>query len=257
MEMQNPIEKTFYYFPYKRNVNILYSDSFVLSTNIFNMFCNKLFPTSILIDVLKYGHIKTDFLKQHLSVIKRTPNKMIPLIYSGYDNELYFEFNNTKEFNNSLYSMKNGIFQKVNYLGLPIYYNYKSKLIQQTDLLESFLTSHLLYIMKGGSLHGDFTNFNLLINNNTISPIDSIINFKNSPITDHFYFYTYFLLSVAKKNKKNFHIIKSQLDLIYKSIFRKFRVEKIKILTESIDYSKLGCPETRFYKKTFLKLFDE
>jgi hypothetical protein len=221
------MRKIFYYFPYKRHPCILYADSSLFSTKIFSVLYNK----------IGFGSVKLRlrcnvYLSKLFELINRgyedVPDNRVEMIYDGFDNKIYFVFNaegGVSEVYVKDRSKSSSLIKKKKFLGYPVYYDKTCSMIENEKPLRNFLKNHWSSLKNGTSkLHGDLVPFNVLIDDkNKVHLIDSRKRVTNSLISDHFYFYAFFLDMIKKQkpySASNYQNIQQTLDNMYLYIFK-------------------------------------
>lgn len=247
----------FFYFPYKRHPTILYRNRKILETKLFSVLHNKLFPNNFILRQRKNNPILRSFIEYFSSTTLSIPNNNIQLVYYGYDNKIFFEFDETLKIKDDVWYLNRNGFIKKEFIGYPVYYDYSKKSIDNGLVLQCFLKKHWNHIRNTGKLHGDFNHMNILIKNkHDIRAIDPKSNTNNSDLTDHFYFFAYLLFMYQTHNKKNidgFNILKENLRNILLPIFKNERKDSLLKSIHSLNFEKLGRPETKRFINIFIK----
>lgn len=220
--MNTTTKKVFYLFsPFGKKVQIYYDADQVFEHNLFKSLSQKTVP-------IYYTQIRTNpafcflfnwILKKQIDV----PNENVFLIYKGYDSVLFFYENLGKI---RVIRKQNGRYQEENFLGYPIFFDFSLEHIPNKKILQKVLNEHWLNLKKDSKIiHGDFTYNNILINSDQeISFIDKKNVETGTPIiTDHFYFYAYFLIRLnlfCRGNKAHTDSLTKELHNIYAEIFK-------------------------------------
>jgi hypothetical protein len=249
--------KTLYFFPFKRFPVILYQDRQIFRTRLFNVFYNKLFPDILLLKVRRDSILFGKIFEMLFSNKVNVPNNDIRLIYYGYDRICFFEFDDRFRIKDNVWYKDRSGFYKEPFLGYPIYYDYNSDVIENSDLIIQFMVDHWKNLKAEKPLHGDFTHMNILINDrNQINVIDAKEDVDNSLISDHFYFYAYFLAMVKKHKNKDivaYQKIKFSLENILRFVFQKEDKTFLINSLEVIDFNKFCMPGAKEFVHTFKK----
>jgi len=265
--MKNIIFKDFDFYlfsPITLKTKFYYRSKDDLDNDLVLLFARKTYP-HIAVDI-RTNPLFLDLFENLFKVTKRVPNKNVFLIYMGHDSTLYF----IKE-HEAIYLIKycNGKFTKEKFKGFPIHYNFKNSKIPNKKLLIKTLREHFKNIKyKKIKIHGDFTVYNILVDDSQrITIIDKKKNNSKSLLTDHFYFYVYFLMRVQRHNpfnKKMFKASEKQLFEIYQEVFKD---EDCTLLNEidKIEYSDFPMKKSehsfqkwkRVYKELMVKILKE
>ncbi|MHC1716400.1 MAG: hypothetical protein AB9915_00690 [Candidatus Dojkabacteria bacterium] len=230
-----PTSKNFFLFspPFKQ-VKIYFSSKEDLNTELLKSLALKTLP-KIYLDVRRNTIFY--FLFNWISQIRiDVPDTNTFLIYKGYDSTIFFIKNNSSI---QILRKKNGEIQKEDFLGYPIHYDFSLGHITNKELISKVLKEHWINLKNGkDTLHGDFTHSNILVDGNKkVTVIDSKKTSTNcSIITDHFYFYAYFMLRAKMANYSMKDTFEKELLGIYTEVFKDEDTERI---IESIKELKL------------------
>lgn len=248
------IEK-FYYFPYKRFPTLLYRNRKIFETKLFKVFYNKLFPNIYLMRVRRDNVLFNKFFETLFFKNEAIPNNDIQLVYCGYEKIIYFGFDNFFNIKNTIWHKEGQHFIKERFLGYPIYFDYSSGVIKDRDAIIKFMINHWKSLKADKTLHGDFTHMNILIDDlKKITAIDAKVGTQNSLISDHFYFYAYFLYMLKKHRKtaiSEYQKLKLSIEDILRVVFECEDKLFLHNLVESIKLDEFSLPEL----KTFIKDF--
>lgn len=259
--MQELVDKTFFYFPKKQHLCLLYSDEKVLKSSLFTSLILQISPRNTFffkVRKTKLGSLLAVCLNQKITI--KLPKEAT--IFIGYQNKeklIFFEFNKENK-PISVYKKENDIWLKSDFLGFSLIENYSvEEYFLKREIIKEALTIQWKKNQDKKQLHGDFTHFNILVDaKKKISFIDEK-EVKNSVLYDHFYFYAYYIQclersrevtqdDVEKIKKDVLNIIKSicktdNLSSALKSINLNdatglFAAYKTKLLTEFIHFMK-------------------
>ena len=258
IEPTKPIESYFYIFsPVKLGTEIFFKNETTLKEEVTAVLLNRKYP----LWVIKIRTLKlcTKLFSFFLKRKKLTPNNEVYLIYEGNDSTLFFCQKEDKRY--VLREENNGKISKEDFKGLPIHYHFNGRKIQNRQQIIRIIKNHLKSLKSGNvKTHGDFTVYNILINNkNEISFIDRRENSSKSILSDHFYFFTYFLIRIKRHNR--FNIIKQKsLEKELIEVFRLvFKDEDQSILKEiaNITIEDIVIPKGKKKFNTYFMKFKE
>lgn len=208
---------------------LFFNSKNVLNDQLFIYLSKKLY--SPIIVSVRTNSIFQDLFGWLFKVEKEIPNKNVFLIYEGYDSTVYFY---KEKGNISLIREKDDIFTNETFKGFPIHYDFSLDHIVNKDIIIKVLKEHLSLLKTNlKNTHGDFTNYNILVDNNDkISIIDPKGTESSSILTDHFYFYSYFLIRTRLANPLNKKRVKSIEKELYDIYHQVFKGEDISLLDE-------------------------
>lgn len=245
------MKKPFYLFslPWKR-VKIYFDDKQTLDTELFKSLASKTMPMWY---IKRRRALPNIFFKKIIDV--REENTF--LMYEGYDSTIFF-YKEGKDI--KVLRKKDEKYFKEGFLGYPIHWDFTLDYIPNKELLIKVLKNHWEDLKKGKKLHGDFTHYNILVDEGeNVSFIDEKELGNDTPIIfDLFYFYSYFLHRADMYGKRDVYEreLEDTYSIILKNEKRGISQSLDKIIINDFHFSK---KEETFqsYKGEFEKLLDE
>lgn len=259
MKNKSTTIETFYKFsPIKIGTDIYYKTTKVFNNKDFQVLVNKKYPQFVV--RIRTNQFFSSIFQLFLKKDTPVPHKDCYLIYKGSDSTLYFCENRNGKY--IIGEDKLGNFTKENFKGYPIHYDFHSTEIENKDLIVSILKEHLKFVKTDRTnLHGDFTIYNILVDaNGKVSFIDSKKRKGESLLSDHFYFYTYFLIRTKRHNRfnrKKQKFLENELVEIFKEVFENEKeglFAEIEKLTENDIITTKHKTNFYFYKEKFKSL---
>ena len=215
--------KLFYYFPKNQNICLLYSNVGVLKTRLFKALSIQVSSKNSFF--LRIRKTRVGHFFYNLLFLKRKklnlPGKNIQIGYYNNNKLILFEFEKQQPI--FVYKKNNNSWVKLPFLGYSLIESYsKNEYFKKKKNIEEVLAHRWKQIMDGQSLHGDFTHFNILINDKDKFVFIDEKKVSNSPLFDIYYFQSYYFQclenckTISKKNtlevKRDFnHIVKNVL----------------------------------------------
>lgn len=211
----------FFNFPWKQNRYLVYSSYKVLKSDFFNDISLQLTPKdSLFFRFLRHrvGFLLSSLKRQNIDV----PNQAAD--YLGIIKEetiILFEYSKGKPV--WVWRKNNGNWEKEAFIGRQLISEYSVKEFQSKySIMRSILQSHWSDVTANLlNIHGDFTHFNILIDEkNKVHLIDKKSS-NHSKIFDFFYFYSYLIQAVERNttlSKTDLNIIVSDIQKIIKDV---------------------------------------
>ena len=256
-------EIKFYCFPRQQRLMILYKDPSMFKTDLFqSLYIQMSAKNSKLFRMRRSssGHFLSRLISSS-TIISDVPTKSVSLGYQSRDKIILFE-PNAGTYNIWSRALNSDVWSNSSFLGYPIVYKYdKEHILGRLPIIKRALSDHWEDLKKNGAshLHGDFTHFNILINErNAINYIDQKTT-SNNILFDHFYFYNYLLQCLTLCETLSSSDRSDILNRI-KDFFRNSEMNQINSFEEMIDDINLDeCWGLRprfknLAKKNFLNL---
>ena len=211
------------YFPKKQNICLMYTKDLVSSSLFKNLYIQISPKNSIFFRVLRSSFIiyVRSFFKKKLDTPKHD-GKYLGILKP--DKCILFEMENNKptfvwkKTNNSKW-------EKSDFLGYQLISEYTvHEFSQKHDLIEKALQTHWKAVNNDSSnIHGDFTHFNILHNENSELFFIDKKSDNHSKLYDFFYFYAYLNQCISRcstLNKSEKKLIIDKLKFILKGVCR-------------------------------------
>ena len=252
----------FYCYPKKLDRCLIYSNYKLQRNKLFSELLLQLTPKNSIFYRLRnsyLGHVFTSFSRLNLDVPSKDGE------YIGIKKEdriILFEFNDDKP--NKVYKMLNGStkWSVENFIGHQIIREYSLDEIHRkiTSIEKAFSLQKNLN-EQSNFVHGDFTHFNILVNDEDEIQIIDELNSENSALYDVFYFYSYLKQNMERRKNLSPVIRNKILELVGKSIIKIYSYDKKSEF--EMDFNSIKIPTItgllkqnhKRYLKEFYSLF--